>query len=122
MTVPWTDLIWCFGGAALIWLLNNINNHFAHRKKAKTDGDTEIQRLAGAVRRHSFLIEAGAERQAMHARGSILLANAVKTGDQGQVTKALDLITVSETQYLSSITARMTRDDQVPDAEEAPNA
>jgi hypothetical protein len=118
VTVPWSDIIWAFGGAALIWVMNRINNRFAHRRKSRTDEDIEVKRLSGAVRRQSFLIEANVDRQAMHAQAIIVLANAVKTGDQLQVTRSLDIMSASESQYLASLTARLTRDDKPQDAEE----
>lgn len=101
------------GGA--LW--NLMRSSIVKRVRVSSPESREIKRISGAVRRQSFLIEAGTDRQAMQAQAVIVLANAVKTGDQTQVTRSLDIMSASEAQYLASLTARMTRDDDIPDAE-----
>lgn len=107
-------------GMVAMWLLGWVRTFLAKRVKVQSPESRTVQRIAGSVRRQSFLIEAGNDRAAMHAQAVIILANAVKNDDQAQVTRSLDIMSASESQFLASITARMTRDDSdIPDAEEA---
>jgi|WetSurMetagenome_2_1015567.scaffolds.fasta_scaffold521798_2 hypothetical protein len=76
-----------------------------------------LKRIASSVRRHSFLLQAGADRAGLQARCSIVLANAIKTGDKTQVDKALEIIMASEQQYLASLQTQFISHDKVSDAE-----
>lgn len=101
---------------ASIWGI--VRKRVVERVRVSSPESRDIKRLSAVSRRHGFLIQAGADRQAIQAQGTIMLCNAVKTGDQEQVTRALDRISASESQYLAAIQARMTNED-VEDAEEA---
>ena len=79
--------------------------------KVSSPEQREIERLGGAVRRHSFLIEAGAERQAMHVRGIIDLIDGIRTNDKEKADSALSIVRASETQYLAALQARIVNDE-----------
>jgi hypothetical protein len=115
---PWKDLVWCFSGFLFMYILGWVRTFLAKRVKVQTVDAPEISRLSHAVRRQSFLLEAGIDRQAMHAQAIIVLANAVKTGDQSQITRSLDIMSASESQYLASLTARLTREDKTSGADD----
>jgi hypothetical protein len=78
-----------------------------------------LKRIAQSVRRHTFLLQAGADRAGLQARCSIILANAIKTGDKAQVDKALDIVMASEQQYLASLQSQFINHDKIDDAESA---
>ncbi len=80
--------------------------------KVSSPESRDIKRLEATARRHAFLIQAGADRQTLQTQGTIMLANAVKTGDQAQVVKALERITAGESQYLAALQARAINDEQ----------
>ncbi|MDD5303038.1 MAG: hypothetical protein PHS14_07995 [Elusimicrobia bacterium] len=86
--------------------------------KISSPEQRELKRLGGAVRRHSFLIEAGAERQALHVRAIIDLIDGMISGDKEKAASALAIIRASETQYLAALQARIVHDEPVADTDE----
>lgn len=87
--------------------------------KISSPEQRELERLGGAVRRHSFLIEAGAERQAMHVRGIIDLIDGIRTNDKEKADSALSIVRASETQYLAALQARIVNDEPTDTAKES---
>jgi len=89
--------------------------------KISSPEQRQITRLESRVQLHDFLIQAGADRSALQARATIMLADAVKSNDQEKADKALDLISAGERQYAASLSARIMR-GEVEDAESAEEA
>lgn len=109
---PVTETVALVIGVIVTWLMGWARTFLARRVAVSTPTDRKVKRLTGTVRRLSQHTEAMSDRMSMQSQSIIVLANAVKTGDQAQVARSLDLMAAGENQYLASLTAHFKSDGE----------
>jgi hypothetical protein len=96
-------------GILLTWGMSWARTFLAKRIKVNSPEARGLKRLDIHVQLHDFLIQAGADRAALQARGTVTLIDAVKSDDKERINEALDLLSAGESQYAASLSARILR-------------
>jgi hypothetical protein len=119
MTIEWwmallSGILLLAAGA----LLTFFQGWYRTRQRQRKDNLEQIQKLTDIVGDQAVLLGAVSDRMALQSRAVIAVATACKNGTPEQAARAIDIVTISETQFQAALTAHMTKTPKVvPEAE-----
>lgn len=119
--IPWSNLIMVALTAIVMWFMGWVRTFMAKRVAVSSPVERKVKKLCVIVRKQGAYMDALADRTSFLVQSTLLLANAVKIGDQQEVDKCVSMIQMEENQWMAYLTSQAHSENMEEDETDADN-